>query len=116
MKRIHLNAIVDLLAVPALLLSVFAGIVPWMILPSGGGPRAGRQAAHALFLGLTRGEWRDIHVYASIAFGGLILVHLLLHWRWFLCLPRLFSRAIRSGHRRGEALAPNPDNPGVEPA
>jgi hypothetical protein len=98
MKRVRLNALVDLLAFPALLLSFFAGIIPWKVLPSGGGPRAGREAAHALFLGLTRGEWRDIHVYASLVFGGLLLTHLLLHWRWILCVPKLFSRA--SGRRR----------------
>jgi len=96
MKRVRLNAVVDLLAFPTLLLAFFAGVIPWKVLPGGGGPRAGRETAHALFLGLTRGEWRDIHIGASLALGALLLVHLLLHWRWILCLPRLFSRASRS--------------------
>jgi len=104
MKRIRLNAIVDLLAFPVLLLSLFAGIIPWKVLPSGG-PRASRETAHTLFLGLARGEWRDLHVYASLALGGLVLIHLLLHWRWVLCLPRLFSRAARSGRCSPEAVS-----------
>lgn len=106
MKRIRLNAMVDLLAFPVLLLSLFAGIIPWKVLPSGGGPRASRETAHALFLGLARGEWRDLHVYASLALGGLVLIHLLLHWRWILCLPRLFSRAAHSGRCPTEGVGP----------
>jgi len=93
MKRARMNAIVDMFAFGVLLLSVFSGIIPWKVLPSGGGgPRAGQEAAHALFLGLGRGEWRDLHTYASFAFAALIAVHLLLHWRWICCVPSFFSR------------------------
>jgi hypothetical protein len=92
MKRVKVNAIVDMTALGMLLLSVFTGIIPWTVLPSGGGgPRSGQEAAHALFLGLQRDMWRDLHTYASFAFVGLMIIHLLLHWRWIRCIPRFFA-------------------------
>jgi hypothetical protein len=33
-------------------------------------------------LGLDRHEWGDVHTWIGYAFIVLILVHLLLHWRW----------------------------------
>jgi len=93
MKRAKLNAIVDTVAFFALLLSVLTGIIPWKVLPSGGGgPRAGQEAAHALFLGLERGAWRDLHTYAGLALAALIAIHLLLHWKWIRCVPRFFMQ------------------------
>jgi len=93
MRRVKLNAIVDMVAFGALVLSVFTGIIPWTVLPSGGGgPRAGQGTAHTVFLGLGRGEWRDFHTYASLAFAALMVIHLLLHWQWIRCVPRLFVR------------------------
>ncbi len=93
MKRAKVNAIVDMVALGMLVLSIFTAIIPWKVLPSGGGgPRAGQEAAHALFLGLERGVWRDLHTYTSLAFAGLMIIHLLLHWQWICCIPRFFSR------------------------
>jgi len=94
MKRARLNVIVDATAFVMLLLSIFTSIIPWLVLPSGGGgPRGGQEAAHTLFLGLDRGVWRDWHVYTSFALVGLVVVHLLLHWRWIRCIPGLFTRS-----------------------
>lgn len=33
--------------------------------------------------GMSRHEWGDWHTWLSYAFLALILVHLVLHWRWF---------------------------------
>jgi hypothetical protein len=93
MMRVRLNAIVDIVAFPSLLLSLFCGIITWKVLPSGSdivGPARG--AGRAVFLGLQRGLWRDIHIYAGLVLAGLVVLHLVLHWRWILCIPRLFSR------------------------
>ena len=93
MKRARINALVDMVAFAALVLSGFSGVITWKILPSGGGgPRGGQELAHALFLGMERGEWRDIHIVAALVFVGLIVFHLTLHWRWIGCIPKFFSR------------------------
>jgi len=93
MRRARLNAVVDMTAFVALLISLASGWVTWIVLPSGGGgPRAGQTAAHELFLGWERGAWKDLHNYVSLAFVGLIIIHLLLHWAWIRCIPRFFAR------------------------
>ena len=33
--------------------------------------------------GMSRNEWGDWHTWLSYAFLALILLHLVLHWRWF---------------------------------
>ena len=44
------------------------------------GSRGGRGLSA---LGWTRHEWGDLHFWISIAFLVLLLIHLVLHWRWF---------------------------------
>ena len=93
MMRVRLNAIVDIAAFPVLLLSLFSGIITWKVLPSGSdivGPARG--AGRVVFLGLQRGEWRDIRICAGLVLAGLVVLHLMLHWRWILRIPRLLSR------------------------
>jgi len=93
MKKVRVDAIVDMSAFVLLLCSLVSGFITWIVLPSGGGgPRAGQAAAHELFLGWERGAWRDFHAYVCLAFAGLIVVHLLLHWTWIRCIPRFFAR------------------------
>ena len=93
MKKARLNAVVDSCAFVLVLAIVASGWVTWIVLPSGGGgPRAGQTAAHELFLGWDRGTWRSCHVYVGLAFVGLIVLHLLLHWAWIRCIPRFFAR------------------------
>jgi len=44
----------------------------------------GSRGGHGLSaLGMTRHEWGDLHQWISFAFLALIVVHMLLHWRWF---------------------------------
>jgi len=101
MNKVRGNAIVDISAFVLLLGSLVSGLVTWIVLPSGGGgPRAGQAAAHELFLGWERGAWKDLHNYVSLAFVGLIVIHLLLHWKWIRCIPRFFARG------RGRTCAP----------
>jgi hypothetical protein len=92
MQRVRVNAVVDILAFVSFVLSLISGIIPWKALPSGGGSSSGQETAHALFLWLERGEWKDLHVYASLVFAALMVLHLLLHWRWIHCIPRYFAR------------------------
>lgn len=42
----------------------------------------GRGGRGLEMLGMTRQEWGDLHLYAGILMGLLVLVHLALHWSW----------------------------------
>jgi len=114
MMRVRLSTIVDIVAFPALLLSLFCGIITWKVLPSGSdivGPARG--AGRTVFLGLQRGQWRDIHIYAGLVLAGLVVLHLMLHWRWVLCIRRLFSRPTGTSACPADVVSANDRSEGV---
>ena len=85
MKKARLNAFVDIIALILLIPTMFSGAVTLWILPSGGfGFRGGTGLTQdALFWGLNRQEWREIHDFAGIIFFLIMALHLLLHWKYF---------------------------------
>jgi hypothetical protein len=85
MKKARLNAFVDLIALILLIPTMLSGAVTLWILPSGGsGFRGGAGLTEdALFWGLNRQEWREIHDFVGLIFFLVMALHLLLHWRYF---------------------------------
>jgi len=49
------------------------------------------------FLGLTRHQWGDIHLILSISFLILLIIHIILHWKFILCT---FQRMIPTKGKR----------------
>ena len=77
-------------ALLALLVEVVSGFVLWIALPRGDGFRfrgSGSRLAHQSF-GFDRATWLDIHDWAGIALVAILLVHLVLHWRWVANVTR----------------------------
>ncbi len=76
----------------AFLLEVFSGFVLWLALEHGDGFRGGRGAGQPPgqdeFLAVTRSEWIDIHDWAGVALLAVIVLHLILHWRWIVTMTR----------------------------
>jgi hypothetical protein len=60
-------------------LSLITGLVLYLILPPGGGKGSG----WATYPGIARSEWLSLHDYTSLVFAALLIIHLLLHWRFF---------------------------------
>ncbi|TWU25824.1 DUF4405 domain-containing protein [Bythopirellula polymerisocia] len=106
MKRIHWNALVDGLALVAFVLLSSTGLLLSFQLPPGSGGRemlgmghgAGEKSVTLLW-GLTRHEWGDIHYWLSLSIMAILAVHLLLHWKWILCLFKPSGAHIYSGTR-----------------
>ncbi|RXE56825.1 hypothetical protein ABH15_01315 [Methanoculleus taiwanensis] len=92
MRKAVINAFVDAIALILFIPSLISGVVLYVVLPSGGGGfRGGTSVASAdIFLGIARSDWKDLHTYTSLAFAALIIVHLLLHWRYMRSLGRIF--------------------------
>ena len=57
---------------------VFVGFLMGLALPKG--PSAPESAKY--FLGLHRHQWGNIHLYLSIAFTVLVIIHLIFSWKW----------------------------------
>ncbi|MEW6066451.1 MAG: DUF4405 domain-containing protein [Bacillota bacterium] len=63
----------------------FSGFVRWLILPSPG--RGGIRGLEPFFI-FTRHTWTDIHHLLAIIFSLLVLIHIYLHWEWFVSTTR----------------------------
>lgn len=79
MKRVTVNALVDIGSLMVFIPSLLTGLVLYIFLPSGGG----RGGSWVTFWGITRHEWVLWHDISSFAFAALILIHLILHWRFY---------------------------------
>ena len=67
------------------------GILLGLVIPAG--PAAAESAKY--FLGLHRHQWGNIHAYLSIAFVVLMVVHIVLSWKWVMAKTRqIFKRGV----------------------
>jgi hypothetical protein len=87
MKRVTINALIDIGCVVTFIPSLITGLVLYLVLPSGGG----RGNSWATYLGITRLDWVNLHNYTSFAFAALLIIHLLLHWRFFWNIRKTFG-------------------------
>ena len=79
MKRITINAIIDIGCLITFIPSLVSGLVLYLVLPSGGGQGSG----WAAYLGIARNQWATMHNNTSLIFAALLIIHLLLHWKFF---------------------------------
>ncbi|MGD2246187.1 MAG: DUF4405 domain-containing protein [Candidatus Aminicenantes bacterium] len=78
MKKIDWQYLVDTLLFLCIVGIIFIGFLMGFFLPKG--PSAPESAKY--FLGLHRHQWGNIHLYLSIAFAALVIIHLILSWKW----------------------------------
>ncbi|MDD4924102.1 MAG: DUF4405 domain-containing protein, partial [Dehalococcoidales bacterium] len=62
-----------------------SGCVLWLVMPRGLGDfNAMIQGMGRTFWGLQRNEWLDLHAWASVLMLAIVIIHLIIHWRWNL--------------------------------
>jgi hypothetical protein len=86
MRKITVNAIVDIGCLVTFIPSLISGLVLYLVLPSGGG----RGNSWSVFLNIPRSQWLNMHNYTSLIFAALIIIHLVLHWMYFRNIRRCF--------------------------
>jgi hypothetical protein len=99
MSKNRLNLVVDTLAYLAMVALASTGLMMAYVLPPGTGGRHSGEPARTL-LGLGRHDWGDLHFYVAIALLVLMLLHVILHWKW---ITNTF----------GALLRPRPVKPGA---
>jgi len=95
MKRVHLNAVIDAVALVVFLCLASTGLLLRYQLPPGSGGAVGRgmgrgsmQQPVDLLWGLTRHEWGDYHYWIALGLLAVLSIHLFLHWKWIVCAVR----------------------------
>jgi hypothetical protein len=93
MKRITMNALVDIGCLITFIPSLVTGLVLYLVLPEGSGRGTGVAAS---YLGLARTQWVTMHNYTSLVFAALLIIHLILHWMYF----RNIRKCLFAGEKR----------------
>ena len=75
MKHSTINARAGIGCLITFIPSLITGLVRYLVLPSGGG----RGNSNAVYPGITRTGWLNIHNSTSLVFAPLLIIHLLLH-------------------------------------
>jgi hypothetical protein len=84
-RRVTVNFLVDIFGFVVFLFLVGTGVIIKYILEpgTGGGLRGGRGGGEVeTFLSLRRHEWGTIHFWISVIFVVIVVVHILLHYKW----------------------------------
>jgi hypothetical protein len=89
MKRITINALVDIGCLITFIPSIVSGLVLYLVLPEGGG----RGSGWTTYLGITRNQWVTMHNNTSLVFAALLIIHLLLHWKFFRTINKCLKPA-----------------------
>ncbi len=82
-KRVYLFGLVFSILMLGLVEAV-SGFILWFALPSG----SGKRGLESIFLGITRHTWIDIHDWVAIALIVIIIIHILVHWKWVVHMTK----------------------------
>lgn len=92
LSKARLNFVVDAMIFVAFIAATLSGVI-LLTMPQGGF-RGGRNPAfYQTVLLLNRSGWNDVHVWASLALLVGIGVHVVLHWKWIVCMAKRLTRA-----------------------
>ena len=96
MSKVKLNYALDVVIGLAFLLSGVTGLA--FLAMGSGGYQGGRNLEFASsFLGIARTVWNDLHALTSIVMIVGVVVHLVFHWKWIVCMTqRVFGRSARA--------------------
>ena len=88
MVKAKTNYIIDVLMTIASIIVGGTGLILFFFLPSGV-----KQGRYQEFLGIPKHIIADIHDWSGIIIIVLVLIHIILHWKWIVRMTKnMFSR------------------------
>ncbi len=88
MKKAIRNYVVDFIILLLALFEVVSGFVLWLVLPRGGGYMGGRGLVGETTFLWARDTWLNLHNWVAVALVVMVVLHLILHWRWIVHMTR----------------------------
>ncbi|KPK19654.1 MAG: hypothetical protein AMJ70_08845 [Dehalococcoidia bacterium SG8_51_3] len=80
------------------ILEAVSGFVLWLGFPQGGGGGrglgGGQGAGQLAFWDLSRHTWIDIHDWVAIALTVLVVLHVVLHWKWIVRMVKSLAKEV----------------------
>jgi cytochrome b561 len=87
MRKWIQNYLLFLFLVIMMLCQIVSGFILWLALDSGLGYQGGRDQVitdAGSFLSWTRHQWIDFHDWTAVTLVALVILHLVLHWKWIV--------------------------------
>ncbi|MFO8056248.1 MAG: DUF4405 domain-containing protein [bacterium] len=91
MKKIWINFWVEAAMFVSMLALGVTGLIMKYALPPLRGQRQGTGLGPETLFGWDRHDWGDFHFWLAVILVALLVVHLILHWRWIVCRLREFK-------------------------
>ena len=88
MNKPKINYIVDFLALVSFAVTALSGLAIKFFMPSGV-----KQGRLQEFLGIQKSVWSEIHDWFGILLIIFVLIHLILHWNWIICMTKSMFRS-----------------------
>jgi len=83
-KNFYLAVLLFLLGLAELV----SGFVLWLVLPGGEGYMGGRGLGSEVTFLWSRGTWIDLHTVVGVVLAVVLIIHLILHWKWIARMTR----------------------------
>jgi hypothetical protein len=101
MNKVKMNYLLDVVIGLAFLLSAVTGIA-FLFLGSGGYQGGRNPGFQTVWLGLGREVWSDLHTLGSLVMIAGIGAHLILHWKWIVCVSKQVMPKLPTLRKREE--------------
>ncbi|MEM4622990.1 MAG: DUF4405 domain-containing protein [Desulfurococcaceae archaeon] len=49
-----------------------------------------------LYFGLERSVWKSIHIYSSLTCVAMVVLHIVLNWKWVTCATRIIFKQLKT--------------------
>jgi hypothetical protein len=95
------------------LAEVISGFVLCLAFTSGGGGlgiRGGGGLGELTFWELSKHTWIDIHDWVAIVLVALVVIHIVLHWKWIARMTKKFFTQVTESWRRTRLYIPEQVN------
>ena len=105
MSKTRLNFMLDALIAVAFLMSALSGIV--FLFAGSGGYQGGANATfQTTVLVISRWVWSDLHTWASLIMIAGVLLHVVLHWKWIICVVKRMVRDWKQSRTQSQEACP----------
>jgi cytochrome b subunit of formate dehydrogenase len=95
MSKTKLNYLLDAVIAFAFVMSALSGIV--FLFAGSGGYQGGRNPSFRTeILGVSRDVWSNLHTWVSLVMIAGVVIHLVLHWNWIVCMTKRVVRELGS--------------------
>jgi cytochrome b subunit of formate dehydrogenase len=100
-NKARINYYVDIIIGISFILVALSGMI--LFFAGSGGYQGGRNPRYSeALLGTSRLVWKDLHNWGGIVMTIGVLLHLVLHWKWIVCMTRNLFKG-RSGRKARSA-------------